>query len=363
MTDMPAEVFSPGEYLRDELLERGWTATEFAEIIGRPLQAVSEIVNDKKEITTETAVLFEQALGVSAGTWLSLQNRYRLFMLRTSTHDGGTVAAPVARRAHLRSLVPLAELRKRGWVSRTDDLDVIESEVRTLLKIESLYDQPQFAMAAKRTNVADQITIEQRAWLAYIQRIAETRKLASYDQTLLSALAASVPRRLQEGPEQLADLRDAFAECGVALVVVGGLKGGKLDGAVTSVNGCPVIGLTARGDRFDSFIHTLLHECGHLVLNHLAGGSIVDDDVTLDDVEPIEAAANKAADQWLFPGGFPDVEATIRNVADIAEQFGIHPSVVIGRFQWRNKAVNPDSFKFMRTHIPKVREYIKMDVY
>ena len=358
MTDMPAEVFSPGEYLRDELLERGWAATEFAEIIGRPLQAVSEILNDKKEITTETAVLFEQALGVSAGTWLSLQSRYRLFVLRTSTHEGGTVVTPVARRAQLRSLVPLAELRKRGWVTKTDDLNVVEREVRTLLKIESLNDQPHFAMAAKRTNVPDQITIEQRAWLAYIQRIAETRKLASYDQTLLSALAASVPRRLQEGPEQVADLRDAFAKCGVALVVVEGLKGGKLDGAVTSVNRCPVIGLTARGDRFDSFIHTLLHECGHLVLNHLDAGSIVDDDVTLDDVAPIEAAANETADEWLFPGGFPNVEATLRNVIDIAERFGVHSSVVIGRFQWRMK-----DFKFMRTHIPKVRDYIKMDLY
>ena len=53
-----------------------------------------------------------------------------------------------------------------------------------------------------------------------------------------------------------------------------------------------------------------LHECGHLVLNHLDAGSIVDDDVTLDDVAPIEAAANEAADEWLFPGGFPNVEST-----------------------------------------------------
>lgn len=49
----PAEVFPPGEYLRDELEERGWTVTEFAEIIGRPVQAVSEILNNKKEITTD----------------------------------------------------------------------------------------------------------------------------------------------------------------------------------------------------------------------------------------------------------------------------------------------------------------------
>lgn len=50
-----ATVSPAGEYLRDELEERGWTVTELAEIIGRPVQAVSEILNGRKEITTNTA--------------------------------------------------------------------------------------------------------------------------------------------------------------------------------------------------------------------------------------------------------------------------------------------------------------------
>ena len=52
---VPAEVFQPGEYLRDELNARGWTQGDFAKIIGRPLQVVNEIVNGKKRITVETA--------------------------------------------------------------------------------------------------------------------------------------------------------------------------------------------------------------------------------------------------------------------------------------------------------------------
>jgi HTH-type transcriptional regulator/antitoxin HigA len=37
----PAEAFPAGEYLGDELRERGLTIVEFAEILGRPVQAVS----------------------------------------------------------------------------------------------------------------------------------------------------------------------------------------------------------------------------------------------------------------------------------------------------------------------------------
>ena len=141
MTYTPAEVFAPGEYLRDELDERGWTVTEFAEIIGRPVQAVSEILNGKKEITTETALALSEALGTSPALWLNLQTNYRLFEQRTRAGAPATMT-PVARRARLRSLLPLAEVRGRGWLPDTDDLDVVEEEMRRFLDVDSLDEGP-----------------------------------------------------------------------------------------------------------------------------------------------------------------------------------------------------------------------------
>lgn len=77
-----AEVFPAGEYLRDELDERGWTVTEFAEILARPVQVVSEILNGEKEITTDTALALGDALGTSPELWLTMQTNYRLFETR-----------------------------------------------------------------------------------------------------------------------------------------------------------------------------------------------------------------------------------------------------------------------------------------
>jgi len=74
----PAEAFPPGEYRRDELEERGWTVTEFAEIIGRPVQIVSEILNAERSITADTAISLSGALGTSADLCLNLQTAYRL---------------------------------------------------------------------------------------------------------------------------------------------------------------------------------------------------------------------------------------------------------------------------------------------
>ncbi len=68
--------FSPGEYIRDELVARGWTPTDLAALIGRPFQHVHLVCRDKRRITAETAAEVAAALGTSVGVWLNLQARY-----------------------------------------------------------------------------------------------------------------------------------------------------------------------------------------------------------------------------------------------------------------------------------------------
>ena len=76
-TYTPAEVFPPGEYLRDELAERGWTDAHFAEIAGLSPQAVSEILSGDREITEETALAFSCSLGTTPDLRLNLQEAIR----------------------------------------------------------------------------------------------------------------------------------------------------------------------------------------------------------------------------------------------------------------------------------------------
>lgn len=73
-----AEVFPPGEFLREELQSRGWTQGDFARILGRPLQTVNQIINGRKRITVETAKEIGLALGTGPEVWLNLENAYRL---------------------------------------------------------------------------------------------------------------------------------------------------------------------------------------------------------------------------------------------------------------------------------------------
>ncbi len=77
----------PRELLAEELEVRGMTQRSLADAIGRPAQAVNEIVKGKKRITAETAVQLERVLEIPAQFWLSIQSRYELVLARNAERD------------------------------------------------------------------------------------------------------------------------------------------------------------------------------------------------------------------------------------------------------------------------------------
>jgi HTH-type transcriptional regulator/antitoxin HigA len=104
-TNRPAEVFSPGEFIREELEARGWTQGDLAEIMGRPIQVVNGIFSGNKIITPRTAQELAAAFGTSAEMWMNLQTAYSL-SLESCQHD------EIVRRARLHELRPNRPARK-----------------------------------------------------------------------------------------------------------------------------------------------------------------------------------------------------------------------------------------------------------
>jgi HTH-type transcriptional regulator/antitoxin HigA len=159
------------------------------------------------------------------------------------------------------------------------------------------------------------------------------------------------------GPEDLALLSDGLSSCGVALVIELPLRNSKLDGIVLWREGKPIIGLTTRYDRMDSFVFTLLHEIAHLTLGHItADGLHIDEDLDPGSDLDIEREANDQASAWIIPT-MPvlDVdELTALRLMATSRELGVHPSFLIGRLQ-RDRLLPWSRF---RTVIPKVRPYV-----
>ncbi len=50
---IPAEVFPPGDFIREEIEARGWRQEDLAEILGFSLQHVNEVITGKRSVTAK----------------------------------------------------------------------------------------------------------------------------------------------------------------------------------------------------------------------------------------------------------------------------------------------------------------------
>src|SRR5271156_2848787 len=97
------EAFPPGEFLRDELEARGWTQTEFAQMIGQSHRLVNELIAAKRAVTPEVAHKLAAAFGTSAQLWMNLETAWQLSKVKADTER-------ITREATLRERFPVREM-------------------------------------------------------------------------------------------------------------------------------------------------------------------------------------------------------------------------------------------------------------
>ncbi len=71
-----SNLIHPGEMIKDEIEYRGISQKALAAEIGVPASVLNEVLNGKRAVTTEYALLLEAALGIEADLWLRLQSDY-----------------------------------------------------------------------------------------------------------------------------------------------------------------------------------------------------------------------------------------------------------------------------------------------
>ena len=80
----PFEPTHPGALLKEEIECRGISQKELSQQTGIPYTALNEMLNCKRPITTEYALLIEAALGIESDFWLKMQMDYDV---QTAKHD------------------------------------------------------------------------------------------------------------------------------------------------------------------------------------------------------------------------------------------------------------------------------------
>jgi HTH-type transcriptional regulator/antitoxin HigA len=329
MTGQAAVVVGPGNVLQRELTARGWTQRDLAEVMGRPVQTVNEILKGGKQVTAETATQLAEALGTSPDLWLNLETAYRLSLTQQPSDE-------IARRRRLYDIAPVGELARRGWIGSAEDVEGLERDLFEFLGIKSVDDEPALPIAGLRaTETRDPEPRAQTAWIKRAEALARKQTLSvKFDR---GRLERDLPTLLASSVEADGHCRvpSYLLERGVHFVLIPHLPKTYMDGAAFMFDGRPVVGMTLRYDRIDYFWFTLTHELAHVVLGHKG---VIDHFGRDADHGAIEAEANAKAMAWLIDTkaykaflARTDRRPSRADILAFADQVERHPAIVVGR--------------------------------
>jgi HTH-type transcriptional regulator/antitoxin HigA len=341
LTYTPQEVSPPGSTLRDLMDERTLTQRELARRLGRPVQAINEILAGKKEITEDTAIELERVLQVPAQFWLVRESHYREYLARRRNAESRKSQVPWLEQFPLKALQANGIL-PAGRLTASFKQDLVEPLLRFFgvaspegwsAQYNDLQVRFRRAKPEKQTDVAA-IT----AWLRMGELAAARLKTADYEPTKLeAALSAMRALSLQPANQIGPQLTRLCADAGVALVFVTALPGTHVTGVARWVGGKPLIQLSLLGKWNDGFWFSFFHEVAH-VLKHPTRAVFLDDASSGDTVDSHEEReANRFACDVLVPRArqaeLQTLPVTQASVEAFARELRVHPGIVVGQLQ------------------------------
>lgn len=129
-----AVVFPPGHFIAEEIEARGWSQVDLAAILGKHVQGINLVIQNKRGISPEMALMLSAAFGTSPRLWMELDSVYRLSQVPVRDED----VTVIARRATLFSLAPVRAMIARNWLNATDDIDDLEGQIMRFYEVDSI---------------------------------------------------------------------------------------------------------------------------------------------------------------------------------------------------------------------------------
>lgn len=328
----------PGETIREIIESRGMSQLELSRRLGKPHQAVNEIVNGKKAITKDTSILLERVLGLPVHFWVALEQNYQTCLAREKEKSELEEQISAFRE------FPYRELVKRGFLKDyKSQVDQIRESLIWLgmANFKALTNQiNQMALQYRRNFKFDLPALKFAAWLRIGELAAEEVPSSVFEKKALKSSLSEL-RELTTRPVDtwIQQIRNIGIRCGVIFVFVPEFRSFPVVGVTRWFRNRPTIQMTLRGKRADIFWFTLFHEIGHVLLHDSK-------DVFIDIESPEysnrwEAEADRFATDTLIPPNFyTDIlDSGIVHGTQIenwAQELGIAPGILLGRLQHDN---------------------------
>jgi HTH-type transcriptional regulator / antitoxin HigA len=331
--EFPVELPTPLEAIKFRMEQMRLEPRDLIPYLGTRAR-VSEVLNGKRPLTLTMMRALNKGLQIPAAVLLA---EPRPEVQTAADQDWGCF--------------PVKAMAKLGWIQAAKGTlkdrarELMEEFAEPLGGLEVAASHALFRQTQTLRSVRSMDLYAVQAWCMRVRiralssGVRGSFSAASVDSEVLTKIA-----RLSVLPDGPLRAQHAIEELGIHFIVEHHLPKTHLDGAaLLAEDGTPILALTLRHDRLDSFWFCLFHELIH-ILRHLRA----DLRVCLDDMETsaegyqIEKEADYAAGEALVPSRvFRNSRAyTVRSipaVLELASQLNIHPAIVAGRVRHESR--------------------------
>lgn len=342
----------PGMVLKEDLETKGLSHKEYASTLGMPASVLSDIINGKRSVTPDIAVLLESTLGRDAASWLALQaardieiaKKKEEFKKKQQDIETWKIIQNYCNVRILEKSIP-GGLGKNTH-EKIDSIysyfgvkDTQELRAKFLEDVDPAY----FRKSEKLTN--DPVNLFTWKYLAFAASDKTEAPAGKFDKKDLSKLIGALNRVFFSNNNTRENLSKTLGDYGIKFVILPNQQGTHVDGFSFWKGEWPTITLTLRGQKLDILAFTLLHEVYH-VFNHLCKCNQEKTCISIDgDKDSLE---EKEADSFARDNLIPSKEWQLfkavndgispylmgPKLRDFSTKHRIHPSIVLGRYQY-----------------------------
>jgi len=349
----PSTISKPGLTILDLLEEKGWTQTNLAHRMGRPINKINEIIKGKISITPETAIQLERVLGAPSSFWNNRQKRYDEFLAYEKEKER------LSKHIDWLKKFPINEIIKLKWIEKKkNDVEQL-SELLNFFGISSPDDWSKVWMSPnvsyKESCAFSRKPEANSVWLRKGELEAQEISCNTYDRRQFIQSIESIRDLTTTEPEYFESIMvELCAKAGVALIFIQRLKGLPVYGITKWINPKKaMIQLSLYRKYEDYFWFTFFHEASHILL-HGKSDVFIETKSTSDNRKELEA--DISASNFLIPNKLWKKFITSftsyseKAILDFANDNNVCPGIIVGRLQ-REKLIGYTQMNHLRMKI------------
>jgi len=343
---------TPGEFIKFQINKKDWTQEDFSQIIGLSLKHTNELLKGKEN----RFLTFEQINHIKTIFQLDEQTFIGFVELNIEYRNRNTEAnQDIENKAWLYNLLPIGEMMKIRWLPVKKDFKSLFKSVNSIFGTEfkDLADLSNFLVQSRNSLSYRNISNENYnhkdnnriAWYLFAKNKAEGLKnIPQYDKSKLRDLLSNIClftnyESLEKG---ISEFLKKLNDCGVRFLFIPHLSKTYTEGAAFNCEFGPVIVLTGRTNKINTFWFNMAHEIIHILEGHYTQGPQIDTDSTTSkkDESENEIIANEGASNALkskeIISHFRRLISYIQDkeIVEFSNLHNIHPSIVVGRLAW-----------------------------